>query len=166
MKRLIFAAALAAALPAAHAVTLGFETEILHSKSWFDWADCGDFPGLSSAPENVNMRWNGTLTFEPPNTGWFTTTAFAFTSDRTQPAEQGSTFVAYVSGFNGPIEGFEGGYATLFIDFHPQADYADKVMQLAMPYGHVPVTPVPEPGTWALLVAGLAVGGRIARRRA
>lgn len=131
------------------AVDFSFDTEIQHSKSWFDWADCGDYPGLSLAPENVHMAWHGTLSFDPPaRAGWFTTTSFAFASDRTSPGD----FNAYVSGFYAP-----GGFVTLFIDFPGSGQYADAVLTLPI------VAAVPEPAEWALLLLG--VGAFIARRR-
>ncbi len=150
------------------AVTLTFDLPIEHSASWKSLA--ADRPAWRNDPSNYNMRWTGTLSFTPPYKGWFTETDFTFASDRTQPG----TFTAYVSGFYGPgVEAYgvagdyPNGYATLGVYWQQGGDYKNQELRLAFPSApprlSVPIaTPVPEPETWAMLLAGFAL---LARRK-
>lgn len=144
--RLSLAIATLLACSTAQAVDLPFTVEIEHSKSWFDWALCGDYPGLVLAPENVHMVWSGTVSFDAP-AGWFWTDTFTFTSNRTD----GNDYRAYLYG------SLERG-VSLFVDFAQSNQYADQVIALSVP------APVPEPESLALLSLGLVVGGWRLRR--
>lgn len=61
-----------------------------------------------------------------------------------------------------------GGATELVVEMIVDPDNSDQDLtnaHLHVDLPHYTLAPVPEPGTWALLAAGLAVVGGIARRR-
>lgn len=163
---LLAALTIAFGASSAHAVDLAFVAPIEHSVSWFDMADCGDFPGLSSAPENVNMTIHGTLSFDlaaargvfgsPMRAAspFWLFDGLALLSDRTH--DNPPTYHASITGIGGA------GYVDLLIDFEPWADYADVAVRLSL---DTVAAPVPEPAPLALLGFGLlAIGGYVRRQ--
>lgn len=80
-------------------------------------------------------------------------------------AAQGSYVIFGTRAQNGdwsPLKSYGGGTFDLIIGFNDgakvDADYDDHVLGLSL-------APVPEPGTYAMLLAGLAATGFVARRR-
>ena len=66
------------------------------------------------------------------------------------------------------LRALPGGATELVVEMIVDPDNSDQDLtnaHLHVDLLHYTLAPVPEPGTWALLVAGLAVVGRVARRR-
>lgn len=182
LKRIAAAAALAVAALHAHADTTHTFTFAGEKTHFFDAWEC-PFPTQQCDPVYEVKPWNGHVFLTTPDgdgsftfdqlsvrideglglTPPLTLQAFGLAPYLTATVTDG--FVTALNGrgiFGGPPVGFT------FSDEHLSYDFGGS-HHIGPTYGQAilsEVTPIPEPGTWALLGAGLLVMTRVARRHA
>ena len=161
---LILAAALAA--PLAHAETFAFTGSGMQSFNW--WA-CGCFRD----PEVVT--WSGTLTVDASNVdGAYSGVSWLLTSNVLHAASSQPWTLADITVRDGHVVDIESEYAIagmpslsfrgMTASYINNAHHANSIYASARFVPDVPITPVPEPETWALMLAGLGMCGWLARR--
>jgi PEP-CTERM motif len=117
---------------------------------------CGTRPTAQPAPRltpSNPQTPSGTLSFDTPITGWFAITLKA-----------SNQFSMYL--FDGGVAGISSiDYSTLGTAVNNQGK-AQNLSHASLWGGSAVAAPVPEPGTYALFFAGLAVVGWMSRRHA
>jgi PEP-CTERM motif len=153
---------------------------ILSGMANVQWSYMGSESGFSDAFNSVHI---GTLSFTETSTGfddkWNTpviigtqtyasgtnlTSLLSFTSNFGLTAGVGSAgFAAFLKPGAGSVSG--AGYTTIYFGYddervRPDRDYDDFVVRAI-----ITAVPVPEPGTWVMILSGFAIVGSLLRRR-
>ena len=167
MRKLLIVAALVAASGAASAETFTFTGSGIQSFNW--WA-CGCFRD----PELVT--WSGTLTVDASSVdGAYSGVSWLLTSNVLHAASLQPWTLADITVRDGHVVDIENEYAIagmpslsfrgMTLNYVNDVHHANSMYASARLTPDTPImTPVPEPETWARMLAGLGVSGWLARR--